>query len=362
MDNRYPSLEINLKHLRSNIEVVRKKCEEQGICIAGVVKGATGLKEVAECFRDAGVQYIATSRMDQIVSLRKGGMNYPMMLIRVPMMSECSDIAEYVDCSLQSELTVIRAVNMEAKRRGRVHDIILMADLGDLREGFWDKEAFLDCAEYIEKELENIHLLGIGTNVGCYGSVLATNEKLSELVDLSKKVEERIGRKLEIVSGGATSSLMRIWDHDIPDGINQLRVGEGVLFARDLAVYYGYDMSMLHHDVFKLKAEVIEVKVKPTHPVGELAIDAFCRTPHYEDRGMRKRALVAIGRVDFGDLSDIFPKEKGIALVGCSSDHTILDVEDCERELVPGDIVEFDIDYGSLIYLSSTRTVNIRYI
>ena len=85
-------------------------------------------------------------------------------------------------------------------------------------------------------------------------------EKLNELVEVAEKVEERLGRELEYISGGATSSLMRVWDKNIPERINLLRIGEGILLARDLQEFYGYDMSELYRDVFRLKAEVIEAK------------------------------------------------------------------------------------------------------
>ena len=216
--------------------------------------------------------------------------------------------------------------------------------------------------EYIEKELSNIQLMGIGTNVGCYGSISPTVETLNDLVEIAEHIEERLGRKLEYISGGATSSLMRVWDGNIPERINLLRIGEGILLARDLDVFYGYDMSELYQDVFRLKAEVIEVKDKPSHPVGTIAVDAFGHTPTYVDRGMRRRALLAMGKVDYGDPSELLPLEKGIEVLGASSDHTIIDVEDAEKDWKVGDIMEFDICYATIVYLTNCRNVNIAYV
>ena len=362
MKERYPRLEINLAHLKHNVAKVVEKCGSYGIQVAGVIKGATGLAEVAKQFDQGGASFIASSRLEQIEDAKNAGIKKPMMLIRVPMLSEIPDVIRLADVSLNSEMEVVKALNEEAGKQGKIHQVIMMADMGDLREGFWDKEEMTDACEYIEKELANIQLIGIGTNVGCYGSISPTVETLNELVEIAEHIEVRLGRKLEYISGGATSSLMRVWDEDIPERINLLRIGEGILLARDLDVFYGYDMSRLYQDVFRLKAEVIEVKDKPSHPVGTIAVDAFGHTPTYVDRGMRRRALLAMGKVDYGDPAELLPLEKGIEVLGASSDHTIIDVEDAEKDWKVGDIMEFDICYATIVYLTNCRNVNIAYV
>ena len=362
MENRYPRLEINLAHLHHNVSKIVEKCGGRGIQVAGVIKGATGLPEVAKAFDKGGAAMIASSRLEQIEDAIDAGIEKPMMLIRVPMLSEVKDVIRLTDISLNSEFEVIKALNEEARRQGKLHKVILMADMGDLREGYWDKDEIVDVAEYIENKMINIQLVGVGTNLGCYGSISPTAEKLEELVEVAEKIEARLGRELEYISGGATSSLMRVWDGDIPKRINLLRVGEGILLARDLDVFYGYDMSELYQDIFRLKAEVIELKNKPSYPVGTITVDAFGHTPEYIDRGMRKRALLAMGKVDYGDPGELLPMEKGIEVLGASSDHTIIDVEDAERDYKVGDIMTFDVCYATVVYLTNCRNVNIAYV
>ena len=362
-DQMYPSLEIDLRKLGDNVKKVTDICKKYGIIVAGTIKGTTGIPECAKVFADNGAVEIASSRLNQIQYAKDIGIRLPMLLLRIPMLSEVSEVIRLCDISLNSEISVLRGLNEEAKKQGKVHRVILMADIGDLREGFWDKEEMTEAALTVEKEMENLHLFGIGTNVGCYGSVDPTKEKLNELVDVAEKIEERLGRRLEIISGGATSSLKRLIDGDIPERINHLRLGEGILLARDLEEFYGYDMSFLNRDVYTLKAEVIEVKDKPTHPVGQLAVDAFGKTPEYTDRGIRKRALLAIGKVDYGSsIEEIFPRIQGIEVIGASSDHTIIDIEDCHEDIKVGDVLEFDVDYASLCYLSNCPNVSIKFM
>ena len=359
MEERYPRLEINLAHLKHNVTKVVEKCGDMGIQVAGVIKGATGLPEVAKAFDEGGAAFIASSRLEQLEDAKNAGIQKPLLMIRIPMLSEVEDVVRLTDISLNSELVVIKALNEAAKRQNKVHQIILMADMGDLREGYWDKEEMAEVAVYVENELDNIKLVGIGTNVGCYGSIAPTPEMLEELVAIAEHIEKRLGRRLEYISGGATSSLMRVWDGNMPERINLLRVGEGILLARDLDVFYGYDMSELYQDIFRLKAEVIEVKVKPSHPVGTIAIDAFGHTPTYVDRGMRKRAL---GKVDYADPAELIPMEKGIEILGASSDHTIVDIEKAEKDYQVGDIMEFDICYATIVFLTNCRNVRIVYV
>lgn len=362
MNARYPRVEIDLAKLKHNVSTAVEKCGGYGIQIAGVIKGATGIPEVAKAYDEGGAAFIASSRLEQIEDAINAGIQKPMMLIRVPMLSEVPDVIRLCKISLNSELEVIKALNKEAGEQGRLHQIILMKDLGDLREGWWDKDEIVDVAEYIENKLPYVQLVGVATNLGCYGSIEPTVDKLDELVEIAEAIEARLGRELEYISGGATSSLMRVIDGNIPKRINLLRVGEGILLARDLEVFYGYDMSMFNRDVFRLKAEVIEVKNKPSHPVGTIAVDCFGHKPEYVDRGMRKRALLAMGRVDYGSTDELLPLEKGIEILGASSDHTIVDIEDAEKEYKVGDIMEFDVKYATLVYLTNCRNVHIAFV
>lgn len=353
----YPRIEINLQCLKENVAAIVKKCADCGIKISGVIKGTTGIPQCAKMFQEGGVYGIASSRLEQIEDAINEGIDLPMLLLRVPMHSEVDEVVRLCDMSLNSEVSTLELLNEAAAKQNKIHNVILMADLGDLREGFWDKDEMVKVATRVENEWDNLHLSGVGTNLGCYGSIEATADKLDELVAIAERIEKEIGRELEIISGGGTTSLPRVLLGDMPKRINHLRVGEGILLARDLDVFYGLDMSFMHQDVYTLKAEVIEVKDKPSHPVGKISIDAFGHTPEYVDRGIRKRALIGVGKVDYGSIDEIFPKDKGVEVIGASSDHTILDVEDAEREFKPGDIVSFGINYASIVYVTNCKNV-----
>lgn len=364
MENkRYPRVVCDLPRLRQNIIEVTQRCHRVNIKVAGVIKGINGAMPMVEQFVRGGCDQLASSRLDQLERVREAQLGLPTMLIRVPMMSELEDVARLCDYSLESDLSVLEALDAACARLGRRHKVVLMADLGDLREGWWDKEELLDAAVRVERDLPNLELAGVGTNLGCYGAIVPTVEKMEELAALAGRVEEAVGRSLEIVSGGATSSYLLVHRGQMPEKINHLRIGEGLLLSYDLQTDWGVtDMTYLSTHVFSLEAQVLECRPKPTHPVGKIFMDAFGFFPTYEDRGIRSRALLGIGKLDVGDVMKLLPKEKGVVVVGGSSDHTILDVEDCAREWKAGDIMEFDLNYSTMLFLTAGANVSLEYL
>ena len=328
-----------------------------------MVKGVDGLPEVARAMRLCGAEELGTSRLEQVERCRAAGVGGPWLLIRIPGLSELPDVVRLCETSLQSECVTLDALEEECVLQGKTHRVIVMADLGDLREGFWDKDEMVDVCVHVERELPHVELAGVGVNLTCYGSTKPTPEKMQALLDIAARIEKRIGRKLEIISGGATSSYTLVHWGTMPAGINHLRIGENILLGKDLQVNWGIqDMDYLRMDGFTLRAEVVEVREKPTYPIGEFAIDAFGRKPVYVDRGIRRRAILALGRADVGELESLIPREAGLTVIGGSSDHCIVDVEDCPRRLEVGDIVEFSLCYSHLLYATSRSDITIQFV
>lgn len=358
MDRKFPRIVIDRDKLRNNFTQIVKHCEARGITVAGVIKGAGGLPEIARLYRSCGAAQLATSRLEQMELWRREGIPGPYMLLRVPGLSELPEVARLADYSLQSDVTTLDALNSVCAEQGVTHRVIIMADLGDLREGFWDKTEMVEVCCHVEQGLDHLHLAGVGVNLGCYGAVKPTPENMGQLVDIARAVEARIGRRLEIVSGGATSSYTLVHWGTMPQGINHLRIGETALLAKDLQVDWGIsDMDYLLRGTMHLEAEIIELRKKPTHPVGETVIDAFGNRPTFLDRGMRLRALAAFGRADVGQVETLLCREPGMTVIGGSSDHCILDVEDCPRALRVGDVVSFDLSYSHMLYATGRTDI-----
>lgn len=355
-EGQYPVYEISASKIKSNACRIYELCRTNGIEPAGVVKGFSAIPRVAELFVEAGFKTLGDSRMKEIIRLRSGNVEAELMLVRIPMESEISELVKYADSSLNSEIETIRLIDKEAKAQGKIHGVILMVDLGDLREGFFDMGEALLVAKEVE-QLENVELLGIGTNLGCYGSIKPSEKNLGDLCGLAEIIEEEIGRRLEIISGGASTSLSLLVSGKMPKRINHLRIGESIITAKDFPCLWDIEMPGIYRDPMVLKAQVIEVKKKPSFPVGEIFVDAFGNRPVYTDRGMRKRALLAVGNKDVGDFTKLKPRHEGIKIIGSSSDHLILDIEDYEGDLKVGDVLEFDTFYAAMLFLCSSDCV-----
>lgn len=348
---RYPALIIDREKLKDNTKLLVDKANRKGINVAAVTKVFCGIPELARAMVEGGVYMVADSRVENLKKL--ADINVPKLLLRIPMISQVGDVVDYADISLNSEYNVIKALSDKALEKGRVHKIILMTDLGDLREGVWSTE-IVDFAGKV-LELQGVKIIGLGTNLTCYGGVVPNTSNLGQLVALAEEIESRYNIKLEIISGGNSSSVYLLDKGEMPERVNQLRLGESVALGFETA--YGDRITGTHRDVFTFAAEIVELKDKPSIPVGEIGMDAFGQKPVFEDRGMRKRAILAAGRQDVR-VDAIIPRDEKVSILGASSDHMIVDVTDCDKEYKVGDIVEFDVQYGGLLSLATSEYVS----
>lgn len=354
---RYPRLEVDLEKIIKNAQKVTSYASERGLTITGVIKGCNAIVEVGDAMLKGGCSGLATSRMDQMQRIHEALPEAETWLLRIPMLSEIETMIRCTNVSLNSEAAAVRAIEAACGAAELTHKVLLMADLGDLREGFRDFDEMVALAEEIETQMSHVTLLGIGTNLGCYGSISPTRENLTELVNLARRIEARIGRRLQYVSGGATTTLPLLLKGGVPEGINHLRVGEGILLGRDLEVFWNTPFPGVEMDAFTLKAEIVEVKEKPSYPIGEIFVDAFGEVPVYHDEGLRLRAIAAVGKQDIGSHEKLIVRSEGMRLIGSSSDHLILDVTEMPDRPKVGDIVTFDLFYPAMLYLSGSASV-----
>ena len=342
----YPCITADLSKLAENVTLINEKCAGHGLDIIGVTKGFCAHPDIAAAYVEGGVSGLGDSRIKNLEKLSL--FNVPKYLLRIPMLSEIESVIEYADISLNSEPAAIQALGREAFRRGKVHKIILMVELGDIREGVLPVDVPA-CIREIEN-IKGVELSGIGANLSCFGGVIPDENNMAQLAELVDQIEQEFGIRVGIVSGGSTSSFPLLDQGKMPDRINQLRLGE-MLF---LGTHMG---EGIHDDVFKMSAEIIEVKHKPSVPTGEIGLDAFLRKPVFEDRGIRKRALLAVGRQDV-DPDHIRPCDQDIDIIGASSDHLIADIDSCARDYRVGDIIDFNLNYVSILRLMTSEYVD----
>ncbi len=174
------------------------------------------------------------------------------------------------------------------------------------------------------------------------------------LLEIKKRVEGAVGFPLERVSGGNSANMPLVMRGEMPRGITELRLGESVLLGTEAV-----ERALIpgcHRDAFAVHAEVIEVVRKPSLPSGKIGQDAFGVVPVFVDKGVRRRAILAIGRQDV-DPGGLTPVDEGVTIVGASSDHMICDVEDAGERVKVGSVLSFVPDYSALLRLSTSPYV-----
>lgn len=358
----YPRVVVNLEKVKQNLDAVSKITHSGNCSMMIVTKGFCADQEIVKLVAaHEGVDFMADSRVRNLKSYadlaHQAGKQT--VLLRLPMHDEVEEVVKYVDLSFNSELSTMRLLNEEAKKQGKKHKVLLMIDLGDLREGIFFKEEVV-IMETVEEilSMSNIELYGIGVNLTCYGAVIPKNDNLSILVEIAGKIEEKFGIKLSMVSGGNSSSIYLIGKGEMPAGVNNLRLGECFILGNDTA--YGTKIPGTCSDTLILEAQIIELKSKQSVPIGETGVDAFGQKPVYEDRGVIRRAIVAVGKQDI-DIDSMTPLDEKVDILGGSSDHLILDVTKSEREYKVGDTLKFELGYGGMLKAFTSAYVETAY-
>jgi predicted amino acid racemase len=353
-----PYLKIKLDKIIENTREIVAWAGKNQIKIIGVTKGVCGDPQVAQAMVRGGVSGLADSRIENIKRLKNYGFKVPLFLLRIPMLSEVSKVIRHVDISLNSQLEVIFALNDEAKKRNKVHKIILMMDLGDRREGILPNDLRQTLCK-IKEECSNIEMIGLGTNLACFGGVLPTKENMEQLISLTNLAEDILAKKLEIISAGNSSSLPLMQESKLPKRINQLRIGESILLGRNLIT--GKPFSELNSDTFILGAEIMELKMKGALPEMPQGPNAFGEEVDFKRKGVRKRAILGIGRQDISP-SGLSSCISGVDIEGGSSDHLIIDITEAEKDLEVGNILEFKVDYRALLKSTTSPYVDNKYL
>lgn len=363
MHNRhFPVLDVNLSAVRTNAQVLCDICARNNISVAGIIKFSDGDLNIAKAYHDGGCTQLGVSRAKHLQALKEAFPNTETLLTRSPTRGDLEACARYADLSLHADPEILISLNTEAAKWNTHPGIILMLDVGDLREGVDNIPALVDLAKLCE-HLQNLHLRGVGTNLACMNGVLPTAENLAFLVEGAEAVEAAIGRKLDIISGGSSINLLLLRDgiSQMPPRINHLRLGGSIANPMNIRMNRGVTFPGLREDTMTLTAEIIEIQEKASAPKQGSTKNWAGETVVREDKGRRLRAILALGSQDIGDAATLIPIDSGAQIVGSSSDHTIVDVTDSKITRKSGDTLTFKVRYANMLYAFSGNHVDIAY-
>ncbi len=331
--------------ITANTEAVVRLCAAQHIDVVAVSKCVRSDPAIVRAMLRGGVRIIGESRLSNILAMREAGIDCEVMLIRLPAISEADAVVSAADYSIDSEADVLRALSAAAVSAGRSHGVLVAIETGDRREGVRAEDAPGLCRLVLD--LPGLHLTGVATALGCLCGVLPTAANQEVFAEIVEELQIELGLTFPMVSAGHTGNLHLVMNGHVPACFNQMRVGAGILFAEDETT--GIDLPIPHRDAFKIYAEVIELKEKPSAPDGEIGIDALCRINEWPDLGVRRRAILSMGELDAA-VRFMKPCLAGAFIVGASSDHIVVDVTDAHAAMRVGDELEFVASYTAIAY------------
>ncbi|MGB3300790.1 MAG: alanine/ornithine racemase family PLP-dependent enzyme [Phormidesmis sp.] len=348
-----PRIEISLSKIQENARILCEFYGSKGISLMGVSKAVLGEPAIARAMIAGGVKFIADSRIENIQRMRRADIPAQLVLLRTAP-SQAEAVVESADISLNTELKTLETLSFHAKAQGKIHRVIIMVELGDLREGVLP----CDLVAFVRQTLmlSHIQVTGIGCNLACYGGVKPNKRNMRLLSELVNIVQNELGIALAVVSGGNSASYEWANSGQTIGEINNLRIGESILLGCETVSRQA--ILGLHTNTFQLIAEVIESKQKASLPHGEICQDAFGDIPKFKDRGIRERAIVALGRQDV--LTAGLKSERRLEILGSSSDHIILDSENYPLKI--GDEVNFGLDYGGLLSAMTSPFVSKEFV
>jgi len=336
-----PRLEVDLGGIETNTRTLVDRLALLGIRVTGVTKASLGSPGVGAAMLSGGASGLGDSRVENLDRLGTAGLAAPRTLIRSPMISQADAVVRHASTSLNTEISVLEALSRAASRLGTTHAVVLMVELGDLREGVLPAD-LVPLARCVG-DMAGLTLAGIGSNLACQCGVVPDDQKMHELSELAADVEAALGTALSVVSGGNSANLGWALDTSDSGRIDDLRLGEAIFLGLDPLTRL--PVAGLRTDAVVMVAELIEVKDKPAQPWGDLGQAAFGAPPGHRGRGTVRQGVLAVGRQDI-DQDGLVPPA-GVTVLGMSSDHLVVDLGD--HGAAVGDELSFGVGYGGLL-------------
>ncbi|OFX72072.1 MAG: amino-acid racemase [Bacteroidetes bacterium GWE2_29_8] len=351
---------FDTKKLQHNYKYLDNLFKKNNIQWSIVTKLLCGNKSLLAEVVNLGVKQICDSRIMNLKMIKSINPNIETIFIKLPSSRNIEKVIQYADISVNTEFKNIKLLSNEAVRQSKKHKIIILIELGELREGVL-REEFVDFY-YNVFNLPNIEVVGIGTNLSCLYGVLPNHDKLIQLSLYKQLVEEKFNKKIPMVSGGSSVTIPLIFQKLLPKGVNHFRVGESLFLGTD--VYHNSTLKKMHSDTFKLYAEIIELNEKHVIPTGQIGHNVDGHSPEFDSDKIGDttfRAIIELGLLDV-DVKHIIPIDSNICVVGASSDMIVMDLGSNKNKYKVGDLLEFKIDYMGTLRLLNSKYIDIKLI
>jgi len=348
-------LTIDLDALHNNIQVIDGWMQDHGADWTLVTKMLCGHTETLDALQTIGVRSMADSRLDNFRSIQRVVDNFEAWYLRLPHITAIPEIIRLTDASLNSEVEIIKVLNEEAKKQEKIHRVLVMIELGDLREGVMPGKLLQFYTDVFD--LPNIEVVGIGANLGCLSGTVPSVDQLTQLVLYHELLELKFKRKIPLISAGTSATLPLLLKGEVPRKINHFRIGESVYLGTDLLG--GGTLPGLRDDAFTLEAEVVEIREKSLVPYGETSTLApfgmeLTNANSIGQRGWR--VVLTLGALDT-EVSGLTPLNPNHQIAGISSDVMVVNIGEDRGTLQIGDSIKFRPNYAALLRLFASSYI-----
>ncbi|MBU1099302.1 MAG: alanine racemase [Bacteroidetes bacterium] len=351
------TLKVDTKKIISNVKKLDKFLKSKNIQWSLITKMAMGDNIVLEKLLSdnylKSLHSIGDARLSNLKTIKKISPNIETIYIKPPAIKFAKQVVECADISLNSSSRTIIELNKAAKALGKIHKVIVMIELGELREGVL-RDKILSFYEKIF-ELENIHVIGLGTNLGCMYGIEPTYDKLIQLSLYKMLLELKFEKKIPLVSGGSSIALPII-TKKFPKEINHFRIGETAFHGINLQD--GSRFRNLAIDAFDFSGEIIELERKENVPDGVISEANVGHAADYDENNIKFtfKAIVDFGSID-AEVSDLTLFDQTVKFVGTTSDMTVFDLGNNRNGYKVGDLLHFKPNY-----MATARLMNSKYI
>lgn len=346
---------LNRTKLKHNYDILDKLFKKDHVHWGVVTKLLCGIPMYLKEIIQLGTKELMDSRISNLKAIKRIDIDIRTVYIKPPPRRSIRGVVKYADVSLNSDLETMKMLSIEAGKQGKIHEVIIMIEMGELREGVLG-ETLLDFYKQVFR-LPHVRIIGLGTNLNCLYGVMPSRDKLIQLSLYRQIIELTFKRKIPLISGGTSVTIPMLFNNQLPTGVNHFRVGETLYFGADL--FTGKTIKGMRDDVIILKAEIIELLEKPVVPEGVMAENPSGESFQIkqEDYGKTSwRALLDIGLLDISP-DFLIPIDKNMKQAGASSDILVIDLGKNPKKYKVGDYIEF-----KLKYMGALRLFNSDYV
>jgi predicted amino acid racemase len=359
---------IRTKKIKDNIKFLSSYFEQKDIHWSLVSKVFSGdnefLNNVLTHDVIEKINSVGDSRLSSLKKLKKVNPDMRTIYIKPPAKIYADEVVKYADISLNSSFTTIKALNEAAKKADKIHYVIIMIEMGELREGVQRSEIM----NFYEKvfNLSHIEVIGIGSNLGCMYGIEPTYDKLLQLGLYKELISARFKKDVKFVSGGTSITLPLIEQGSLPREINHFRVGEAAFLG--VSPLNNIRFLELSTDTFHFTGNIIELAEKKIVPDGIINEANIGHTAKYDETAIKETSMKAI--LDFGmldvDRADIDPDDSDVSFVGITSDMLVVDLgknrnKKGEQKYHVGDKIHFKPNYMAVARLLNSKFISKKY-